>query len=91
MKAYRVRAFAQKPLYEDIPRPNPAKGQVLVRITACGLNFADLLMATGKYQETPTPPFTLGLEVAGVVEALGPDTNGPAVGTRVALFGGHGG
>jgi NADPH2:quinone reductase len=48
-------------------------------------------MIKGAYQDTPEPPFTLGMEVAGVVEALGPGTDGPAPGTRVAVFGGQGG
>ncbi len=91
MKAYRVLDFAQKPAFEDIVQPNPERGELLVRIDACGLNFADLLMLKGEYQETPNPPFTPGLEIAGVVEALGPDTKGPDIGTRVAIFGGSGG
>jgi NADPH2:quinone reductase len=62
-----------------------------LRIAACGLNFADLLMARGQYQEQPPLPLTLGMEVAGTVDALGPDTTGPAPGTRVAVFGGQGG
>ena len=48
-------------------------------------------MIQRKYQDTPEPPFTLGMEVAGIVDALGPDTDGPAIGTRVAVFGGQGG
>jgi NADPH2:quinone reductase len=62
-----------------------------VRIEACGLNFADLLMIEGRYQDTPDTPFTLGLELAGVVEALGPGTEGPPPGTRVAVYSGQGG
>jgi NADPH2:quinone reductase len=62
-----------------------------IDIAACGLNFADLLMIKGEYQETPEPPFTLGMEVAGRVTAIGPDTDGPPVGARVAVFAGHGG
>merc|ERR1711916_237028 len=83
--------MGQQPLLTEIPCPVPGPGEILVRITACGLNFADLLMIKGQYQETPEAPFTLGLEVAGIVEALGPDTDGPAIGTRVAIFGGSGG
>jgi NADPH2:quinone reductase len=48
-------------------------------------------MQKGTYQDTPTPPFTLGMEVSGVVDAIGPDTVAPEVGTRVAVFGGQGG
>ncbi|MFD1193226.1 NADPH:quinone oxidoreductase family protein [Seohaeicola saemankumensis] len=73
----------------DLPRPGP--GQIRLRIAACGLNFADLLMLKGQYQDTPAAPFTLGMEVAGTVEALGEGTEGPAIGTRVAVFGGQGG
>lgn len=62
-----------------------------MRVGACGLNFADLLMTTGRYQDTPTPPFTLGLELSGTVEALGPDVTGLHIGQRVAAFSGHGG
>ncbi len=48
-------------------------------------------MIEGKYQDTPAPPFTMGMEVAGVIDALGPDTAAPPVGTRVAVFAGQGG
>jgi NADPH2:quinone reductase len=48
-------------------------------------------MLKGRYQERPPLPFTLGLEVAGTVEALGPAAEGPPPGTRVALFAPQGG
>ena len=91
MLAYRISGTDRTLTCEDIPRPNPLPGEVLVRITACGMNFADLLMQKGTYQDTPALPFTPGLEISGVVDALGPDTTGPAPGTRVAVFGGQGG
>lgn len=91
MKAIRVTAFGTPPAPADIPDPVPAKGELRVRVAACALNFADLLMIEGSYQDTPEPPFTLGMELAGVVEAIGPDTEGPAIGTRVAAFTGQGG
>ena len=62
-----------------------------MQIEACGLNFADLLMIKGQYQEKPAMPFTLGMEVAGTVDALGPNVTEPAIGSRVAVFGGAGG
>nr|WP_194245684.1 NADPH:quinone oxidoreductase family protein [Donghicola mangrovi] len=71
--------------------PAPAAGEIRLRITACGLNFADLLMIKGKYQDTPAAPFTMGMEVAGVVDAHGEGVTEPAIGTRVALFSGQGG
>ncbi|MDT8856673.1 NADPH:quinone oxidoreductase family protein [Paracoccaceae bacterium Fryx2] len=91
MLAYRIDAFGQPARLQTLPDPVPGPGEVRLRIAACGLNFADLLMQEGKYQERPTPPFTLGMEVAGTVEALGPGSAGPAPGTRVAAFASQGG
>ena len=91
MRAFRLTQFDADPQVQDVPVPAPGPGHALVRIAACGLNFADLLMKTGTYQDTPALPFTMGMEIAGVVEALGPDTTGPAPGTRVAVFAGQGG
>lgn len=91
MKAYHIPEPGAEPRLCSLAAPIPVKGESLVRIMACGLNFADLLMIKGKYQDTPQAPFTLGLEMAGVVEALGPDTDGPAPGTRVAIYSGQGG
>ena len=91
MRAYQVLSFATPPALRDVPVPQPAPGEVLLDIAACGLNFADLLMAKGSYQDTPTPPFTLGMEVCGNVIAQGDGVTTPAIGTRVAVFGGQGG
>lgn len=91
MRAFRVTAAGAAPTLTDLPVPEPGPGEILVRIAACGLNFADLLILRGTYQDTPEAPFTLGMEVAGTVEALGPGVEGPAPGTRVAVFGGQGG
>ena len=70
------------PVLSEIPAPIPAPGELCLRIGACGLNFADLLMISGDYQDTPPAPFTLGMEVAGVVESLGEPL--PAQGTADA-------
>ncbi|UXX85223.1 NADPH:quinone oxidoreductase family protein [Roseovarius pelagicus] len=91
MRAFHITSFESPPKIVECPVPTPGPGQIRLRIHACGLNFADLLMMTGRYQDTPALPFTLGMEVAGTVDAIGPDTEAPAVGTRVAVFGGHGG
>lgn len=64
----------------------PGPGELLVRVAACGLNFADLLIVEGRYQEQRPAPFTMGLECAGTVAALGPGTAGPGIGTRVLAF-----
>jgi len=91
MKALQVTGFSEPIEIQEIPVPEPKQGEIRVKIYACGLNFADLLMQKGTYQDTATPPFTLGMEVAGIVDAIGKDTEGPAIGTRVAVFGGQGG
>ncbi len=90
MKALLLETIDSPPVLREVPRPVPRPGEALVRIAAAALNFADLLMLRGQYQEMPEPPFTLGLELAGRVEVLGPGTEGPAPGTRVAVFAGHG-
>ena len=91
MRAVVVSDHEAPPVLADLPDPSPGPGQVLVRIAACGLNFADLLMLKGTYQETPALPFTPGLEIAGTVEALGAGVTAPLPGTRVAVFAGAGG
>ncbi|MGH1354141.1 MAG: NADPH:quinone oxidoreductase family protein [Thalassovita sp.] len=91
MRAFHIFQAGNDPELTDLPLPQPGPGQLRLRIKACGLNFADLLMIKGKYQDTPAAPFTMGMEVGGIVDALGPDTDGPAVGTRMAVFGGQGG
>ena len=91
MRGWLIDALGQPARLLDLPAPRPATGEALVDIHACGLNFADLLMAEGRYQEKPALPFVPGLELAGVVRALGPGTDGPPPGTRVAVYAGQGG
>ena len=67
MQALQVVKFGEFPQICEIETPRPASHQVLLRIEACGLNFADLLMIKGTYQDTPPPPFTLGLELSGEI------------------------
>jgi NADPH:quinone reductase len=71
---------------EDVAAPTAGRGQVIVRVKAAGLNFADTLMTRGKYQFTPEFPFSPGAEIAGVVEALGPGVTGWQVGQRVMAY-----
>lgn len=74
-----------------LPDPAPGPGQVLLRVRAAGLNFADTLMIEGKYQEKPPFPFAPGLEVAGEVAALGEGCRRLKVGDRVLAAVGAGG
>src|SRR2546428_3341150 len=68
--------------YEEIERPAPGSGQVLVKIEAAGVNFIDIYQCTGHYK-VPLP-VTLGQEAAGAVSAVGPGVAAPKVGGRVA-------
>ena len=91
MRRFAITSYGTAPALSDAPRPEPGPGEVRVKIAASALNFADLLMIEGKYQERPEPPVTLGMELAGTVEALGPGATGPAIGTRVAVCSNGGG
>ncbi|SFR34334.1 NADPH2:quinone reductase [Yoonia tamlensis] len=91
MRAFQVTSHEKAPQIAEIPAPTPKAGEVLLDIAACGLNFADLLMSKGTYQDTPALPFTLGMEVCGTVIAQGPGVTSPAIGARVVVFGGAGG
>ncbi|WP_170525151.1 NADPH:quinone oxidoreductase family protein [Ruegeria arenilitoris] len=91
MLAYQIQSAGEQAKLREIPGPAPAEGQIRVAIRACGLNFADLLMQKGTYQDTPAAPFTLGLEVAGVVDAIGAGISHLKPGDRVAVYSGQGG
>lgn len=55
----------------EAPDPVPGHGEVLVRVAACGVNFADLMARKGLYPGSPKPPGVVGYEVSGVVESIG--------------------
>jgi NADPH2:quinone reductase len=76
---------------EERPEPEPGAGQVAVAVEAAGVNFVDALFVAGKYQIKPPLPFVPGSEVAGTVEAVGPDVDVPAPGQRVLASVGLGG
>jgi NADPH2:quinone reductase len=69
---------------KDIPAPEPGAGEVRVRVEAASLNFPDLLMLKGEYQFRPDPPFIVGMDLCGVVDALGPGVTNLKPGMRVA-------
>jgi NADPH:quinone reductase len=77
---------------EQRPDPEPARGEVLVRVKAAGLNGADMLQVRGAYPAPPGSPADIpGLELAGEVEALGPGAERFTVGDRVMAVVGGGG
>ena len=91
MRAFMLNEPGAAPVLTGTTPPLPGPGEVQIRVAACGLNFADLLMIEGKYQESPALPFALGMETAGTIEQCGSGVQGLPPGTRVAAFIGAGG
>ncbi len=93
MKAVLCKAYGppEELVLEDVAPLTPAKGQVVLAVKACGVNFPDALIIQGKYQFKPEMPFSPGGEVAGVVKSLGEGVEGVRVGSRVISFTGWGG
>ncbi|XP_034450474.1 synaptic vesicle membrane protein VAT-1 homolog [Hippoglossus hippoglossus] len=67
-------------------KPVLKAGEVLVRVKACGLNFADLMARQGLYDRLPSPPVTPGMECSGVVEAVGEEVTERKVGDKVMVL-----
>jgi NADPH:quinone reductase-like Zn-dependent oxidoreductase len=84
MKAILVREFGGIDAMEmaELPDPTPGPGQALVSVRASGINFAETRMRAGTYGGVQAP-FVMGMESAGVVEAVGPEVEGFKPGDRV--------
>ncbi|MFI6829467.1 zinc-binding dehydrogenase [Kribbella sp. NPDC050241] len=74
-------------LITDAPVPSPGGGEVLIRVAAAGVNFADISRARGTFLDGPRPPYLAGFEAAGEVVAVGNAVTGPKPGTRVVGVG----
>ena len=85
MKAIRVHTPGPEEnlVIEDVAVPQPGPGQALVKLEASGVNFIDIYFRTGLYP-TPEKPFGLGMEAAGTVVEVGPETEHVKIGDRVA-------
>lgn len=86
MLAVRIHRFGTDALrVEEVPEPVPERGQVLLRVRACSLNFRDWLILRGEYNPSYPLPLTLGSDAVGEVVAFGPDTEpgGLSLGDRV--------
>jgi NADPH:quinone reductase-like Zn-dependent oxidoreductase len=70
---------------ENVDVPKPGRGEIQIRVKALGLNRAEALIRSGSYIETPPLPSGLGLEAAGIVEAVGEDVRGFAPGDAVSV------
>jgi len=93
MKAILVHQFGGPEVLQisDVPTPKPAKGQVLVRVKASGVNPYDTYMRAGTYAIKPPLPYTPGSDGAGVVESVGEGVTAVKPGDRVYLSGTLGG
>lgn len=76
---------------EDVADPVAGKGQVVVKIAACAINYPDALIIRDMYQFKPERPFSPGGEISGTIESVGEGVNGWAVGDRVLAGVGNGG
>jgi len=75
----------------ELPIEAPGPGQLRVRVSAAGVGSTDLIMLAGNYRYAPKIPLVPGYEVAGVVDAIGPDVTGFVIGQRVAALTVYGG
>src|SRR5919107_5739957 len=97
MRAWRVHELGDPSTVmslDEVDRPTPGNGQVLVKVKAAALNFPDVLMAMGMYQEKPPLPFTPGVELCGEVvgtgrRVLGSPSGGPGGFAEYALMDAH--
>jgi NADPH:quinone reductase-like Zn-dependent oxidoreductase len=71
---------------QEAPDPVAAKGEVVVRVKAAGLNFADIMARQGLYPDGPAKPCVMGYEVAGVVESVGDDVDQSLLGKPVVAM-----
>ena len=73
MRAMQVSEFGDSSVIEQVERdlPDPGDGQVRIEVKAAGINFADIMQRRGHYHGGPEPPYVPGMEVAGVIDAVG--------------------
>jgi len=85
MQAYQISQLGgvEELRLTELPTPQPGPGQVLVKVAAAGINYADILQRLGTYPAPVTLPFVPGLEVAGTVAGAGPGAESWPVGQRV--------
>ena len=90
MRAASLNGYGELLSITEIPRPVPAAGEVLVKVTAAGLCHTDLHLIDGDPAILPGFPAILGHETAGIVEEVGAGVTSVSVGDAVAVFGAQG-
>lgn len=96
MKAVRIHSFGGPDVLtlEDVPRPKPDEGEVVIKVQAASVNLVDYKTRSGEFKQVGmTMPLTLGRDVSGIVDEIGRDVSGLNVGDEVyaLLDWGHGG
>ncbi|RWQ69326.1 MAG: zinc-binding alcohol dehydrogenase family protein [Mesorhizobium sp.] len=86
MRAIQLNRFGAPDVLDvvEMPKPEPQPGEVLIRVHAAGVNFFEVLMRADRYAVTPDLPMVLGVEAAGIVEAVGQGVDTSLTGRRVA-------
>ena len=90
MQAARLHEYGKPLVIDDVPRPTPGAGQVVIRVEGAGFCHSDLHIISGDIQILPRMPLTLGHENAGTVFAIGDGVHAVKEGDRVAVYGGWG-
>ena len=93
MKAAAITRFGPPDVLQmqDWPTPVPREDDVLIKVKAIGLNFADVMARLGVYPSIPDPPFVGGIEISGVVFSVGKNVKSVKKGDRVLSFTKQGG
>ncbi len=86
MRAVALKAVGAPLVLQQRPIPEPGPGEVRVRVEACGVCGSDVFLQKGGFGDAVPFPVIPGHEAAGIVDALGPDVTGVAVGEQVALY-----
>ena len=88
MQAARLHEYGKPLVIDDVPRPTPGTGQVVIRVEGVGFCHSDLHIISGDIQILPRMPFTLGHENPGTVSAIGDGVHAMKEGDHVAVYGG---
>lgn len=70
----------------EVPKPTPKAKEIIVKVEAFGLNYADVMARNGLYRECPPLPAVIGYEVVGIIDSVGTEMDSSLIGTRVVAF-----